>query len=99
VQRLRERNPAIAERTTELMESCDPDATAVLRALLADPDPRIRLQAAVALRRLPAEAPAGDEPTVIISDERDEVTTQDTEGPDPSEPPELLPSPDVILPD
>jgi hypothetical protein len=67
-------------------------------ALLADPDPRIRLQAAVALRRL-AEAPAGDEPTVIISDERDEVTTQDTEGPVSSEPPELLPSPEVILPD
>jgi HEAT repeat protein len=51
VYRLINANPAIRAQAAKLMEERDPDAVSVLRALLHDPDPKIRLQAATALLR------------------------------------------------
>jgi DNA-binding NarL/FixJ family response regulator len=53
VYRLVSANPAIRAAAAELQAELDPDAVSVLRALLRDPDPKIRLQAATALLRNP----------------------------------------------
>jgi predicted transcriptional regulator len=46
-------DPSIRVEAAERLEKKDPGAVETLRALLADPDPRIRLGAATALLRAP----------------------------------------------
>lgn len=83
VQRMRQVNPDINTEAARLQAERDPDAVEVLRRLLSDTDPNIRLKAAVALLRTPDEATDPDTQVVTLVVHRDgtaEVT--DDEQPD-----------------
>jgi len=104
-------DPTIRERAAKTQEDVDPQAVDVLRELLSHTDPKIRLQAATALLRAPAESAAPDDDRVVTlvvhrtADGEETVTVLDGDvGPEqedglPEEPADLppLPSSDFVL--